>query len=295
MLETLGARPGKRLPVHLALEARTTTPAIDPVRFKQVFWNLFRNAIKFTPDGGHDRGALLEQRFERPSWRVEVSDDGNGFDRRSPTLFEPFEQAEYRRRSWGPRAGAGHQQGADGATRRAYRRQQPGPGTGARFVVEIETTSWRRPQPGRAGPPRPPEANRRILLVEDHTDTAESLAELSAQRATRCGPAAAQRRWRRPRRHRRGGQRPGAARRERHELMRELRRRPPAAGHRAERLRDRGRRARQPGGGLRRPPDQARHLHSPAGDHPARQRLKGISETSFLRVARAGERPAPCV
>ena len=65
----------------------------DAARLQQVFWNLLKNAIKFTPHGGL-RGHPLP-----PGWAThvvaEVNDNGIGIDPEAlPRLFNAFEQAE---------------------------------------------------------------------------------------------------------------------------------------------------------------------------------------------------------
>ncbi|MCX7973378.1 MAG: ATP-binding protein [Candidatus Aminicenantes bacterium] len=60
----------------------------NPNQFKQVFWNLIRNAIKAMPDGGTLGIDLAEHRREL---RISISDTGRGFnDEEKQHLFEPF-------------------------------------------------------------------------------------------------------------------------------------------------------------------------------------------------------------
>ncbi len=60
----------------------------NPNQFKQVFWNLIRNAIKAMPQGGTLGIDLAEYRGEL---RILISDTGRGFnDEEKKHLFEPF-------------------------------------------------------------------------------------------------------------------------------------------------------------------------------------------------------------
>lgn len=60
----------------------------NPNQFKQVFWNLIRNAIKAMPHGGTLGIDLSEHRHEL---RISISDTGRGFNEEERQhLFEPF-------------------------------------------------------------------------------------------------------------------------------------------------------------------------------------------------------------
>jgi signal transduction histidine kinase len=64
----------------------------DSFRLQQVFNNLLRNAIKFTPDGG-----LIKVAVKNAKSRVvvQVSDTGKGISKEFlPHIFEPFQQAD---------------------------------------------------------------------------------------------------------------------------------------------------------------------------------------------------------
>jgi signal transduction histidine kinase len=64
----------------------------DRAKMKQVFINLFNNAMKFTPKGGKITISAAKHEME---WELSVSDTGIGIDREKiPKLFEKFYQAE---------------------------------------------------------------------------------------------------------------------------------------------------------------------------------------------------------
>ena len=94
----------------------------DPERLQQVFWNLFSNAIKFTPKNGRVRVSV-----ESVGSNVEVvvADTGSGIDAEFlPRVFDRFTQndsVEHAARSR-PRPGPVHRAPAG----RAPRRQHPG-------------------------------------------------------------------------------------------------------------------------------------------------------------------------
>jgi len=63
----------------------------DAQRLQQVFWNLIKNAAKFTPPGG--RICLTCRRAPDKQIIVDVADDGEGIDPAAlKAIFQPFEQ-----------------------------------------------------------------------------------------------------------------------------------------------------------------------------------------------------------
>ncbi len=64
----------------------------DANRLQQIFWNLFSNAVKFTPPGGRVR---VEVERVKPQARVSVSDSGIGIKPDFlPYIFDRFRQAD---------------------------------------------------------------------------------------------------------------------------------------------------------------------------------------------------------
>src|SRR6185295_254111 len=156
----------------------------DAPRLTQVFWNLLSNAVKFTPEGGT---IGVRSWMEEPGWLVvEISDTGIGIDPELlPRIFDAFEQGELRAANrFGSGLGLGLAisraiVGYHGGTLEVH---SEGPGCGATFRVRLPLipvpagAADEAREPSRA----PAQAVRalRILLVEDHADTAEAIAEL---------------------------------------------------------------------------------------------------------------------
>lgn len=152
----------------------------DALRLRQVFTNLLRNAVKFTPA----RGVIHLRSWDGAEHLVvEVEDSGLGFEpEMAPRLFEPFEQLNQQAGGGGLGLGLAIakglvelHQGTLGATSR-------GLGRGARFVATFPSKNTPSSLPRHASktpfPSQPPPPEQKLLLVEDHLDTAEILSEL---------------------------------------------------------------------------------------------------------------------
>ncbi|MDI3485029.1 MAG: hypothetical protein PWQ75_1258 [Methanolobus sp.] len=64
----------------------------DKIRFKQIFYNLMSNAIKFTPNGGH---VTVDISVNESFLKISVIDDGIGISKdKQIKLFTPFYQAD---------------------------------------------------------------------------------------------------------------------------------------------------------------------------------------------------------
>jgi hypothetical protein len=166
----------------------------DPARVAQILWNLVKNAIKFTYEGGQ---ITIRSRNEPGDGRldIEVQDTGIGIPADLlPRLFNAFEQGEatITREFGGLGLGLAISKALADAHGGALVAMSQGRGHGATFRLELPTVPTPpRPEPlaPRAGtvsvttavpPPTPPEpvTGLRVLLVEDHDDTRRLLSRL---------------------------------------------------------------------------------------------------------------------
>lgn len=173
----------KALEVALDLSADRYWVSGDFTRLQQVFWNLLRNAIKFSLQGGQ---LAIRTWNSGDRLLVEVSDTGRGMEPATlARLFEPFEQAydENAASAKGLGLGLPISRGILEQHQATIIANSQGLGRGARFVVEIETIeppTLRPSAPPSSAPP--PNQSLRILLVEDHEDTAEIFERLLRRR-----------------------------------------------------------------------------------------------------------------
>jgi PAS domain S-box-containing protein len=165
--------------LHVDLGAQEFHVRGDALRLRQVFWNLLNNAQRHTPRGG----AITVSTTNPKSGclQVRVADTGSGIE---PCLlgriFEPFEQAEGALRT-GLGLGLAISKGIVDAHHGRIRVQSDGPQRGATFEVEIDTIASPAEEAAQVeSGARQNGAGLRILLVEDHADSAESLCELLA-------------------------------------------------------------------------------------------------------------------
>lgn len=185
----------KRLSLQIELGARQTHVRGDPIRVQQVFWNLLRNAVKFTSE----RGTIsITTGNEGGHVWVRIQDSGIGFQADQATkIFEPFEQGgrHITRQFGGLGLGLAITRSivlAHGGTITAH---SAGPNQGATFAVSFPLANGSAPAADtRAHPPARNAGQLNILLVEDHKDTRaciQRLLEAQAHRITSAGTAEA--------------------------------------------------------------------------------------------------------
>ncbi len=154
----------------------------DPFRLEQVVTNLLANAIKYTDEGGRITVAL---RAAGPTVEIRVADTGVGIDADAlPRIFDLFEQNGVGL----DRSGGGLGIGLTVAQRLVQlhggtiRAESDGPGAGSSFIVRLPRAeaSSAQESPRRRTRRRTPKAAsaRRVLVVDDNRDYAETLAEV---------------------------------------------------------------------------------------------------------------------
>ncbi len=180
----------KSLEVALTLNARDHFVQGDPARLQQVFWNVIKNAVKFTEQGG--RISLATSNPQPGQIEITVSDTGIGIEAdKLPRIFNAFEQGQssITRKFGGLGLGLAISRAmvlAHGGTIAA---SSPGLNQGAKFTVRLGTIA--EPAMVDAETPsngaRPVLASsagrsRRLLVVDDHEDTCTGLKMILERR-----------------------------------------------------------------------------------------------------------------
>jgi len=166
--------------LSLSLPSEAVRLSADPTRLEQVLGNLLHNAAKYTEPGGR-----ITMAVERDGEAVvlRVLDTGIGIaPEMLPRIFDLFVQADRTRDGGLGGLGVGlslvrnlvEQHGG------TIRGLSAGPGRGSEFVVRLPMTSEEERAEESPGPPGRGVPGRRVLVVEDHVDSARSLAQLLA-------------------------------------------------------------------------------------------------------------------
>lgn len=174
----------KRQKIESKLAARQTTMEGDAVRLQQVFWNVIRNAVKFTSPEGEIR--VCTRNDDAGNISVRMEDSGIGFEPESaPNFFQAFEQGgrHITRQFGGLGLGLAISRSIVEAHGGHIHAESPGIGRGATFVIELPLgrRNRRRDNPKPAAKPAATNGtgrSLRILLVEDHKDTRASIQKL---------------------------------------------------------------------------------------------------------------------
>jgi CheY-like chemotaxis protein len=182
----------KQIQLNVKLNARQHQVRGDAVRLQQVFWNVLKNAVKFTPRGGK---ITVETSAPEGGGRLNVktTDTGIGMTPEELTrVFTPFSQGDHA-------ASNTHRFGGLGLGLAISRKiielhsghiraASDGHDQGSTFIIELPIAeNEKRPSVKNAAGNFPQDektkrTGARILLVEDHEPTRSALARLLVNR-----------------------------------------------------------------------------------------------------------------
>ena len=156
----------------------------DTAKFQQIIWNLLKNAIKFTPEGGD-----ITISSDNPSeavFTVSVRDTGIGMEPEvMQRIFDPFEQGNrsFEHRFGGLGLGLAISKSLAQAHGGTLTAQSDGSNRGSTFTLSMQAL----PQGEAAGVASKAVTDSarqalKILLVDDHHDTCAALEKLLARR-----------------------------------------------------------------------------------------------------------------
>ncbi|PZR74036.1 MAG: hypothetical protein DLM52_10050 [Chthoniobacterales bacterium] len=176
--------------IKLALNLEAPRPWIkaDAVRVQQIFWNVLKNAIKFTPIGGAITVRTANPKRREEMLEVEITDTGIGIaPEMRDRIFDAFIQEEHEQghRFGGIGLGLAITQRLVGLQHGRIQAESEGRDRGATFRIELPLVAAGE-IPGAMQSPNAVSARastpRRILLVEDHDQTRATMAQLLERR-----------------------------------------------------------------------------------------------------------------
>ena len=184
----------KNLSFDFRLNAEQDYVNGDPARLQQVFWNLIKNGVKFTPSGGRvivETSNLSDDRIV-----IRTIDSGIGIDRaKIEKIFNAFEQGQssITRKFGGLGLGLAISKAMVRAHGGSIAVESPGLGQGATFSVILNTVpapvdaqsaAALAPQPNEEKA-KQPDRKGHLLVVDDHHDTCVGMKLLLERRGYR--------------------------------------------------------------------------------------------------------------
>src|SRR5712672_976454 len=180
----------KNLEVNFGLRAVHTYVEGDPARLQQVFWNLIKNSVKFTPEKGRISIETLNPAPDKIE--VRVIDTGIGIESETiGKIFDAFEQgqSDITRRFGGLGLGLTISKTLIDAHGGHIRVQSSGKNQGTIFTVKLNTVESPIERDGhgedRSADRKPDVAvanHRRVLLVDDNNDTCVGMKRMLERR-----------------------------------------------------------------------------------------------------------------
>src|ERR1700716_1485365 len=132
----------KELDSQFRLNAEHSHVEGDPARLQQVFWNLIKNGVKFTPAKGR---IMIETLNPAPDEiEIRITDTGLGIEQEKiGKIFNAFEQgqASITRRFGGLGLGLAISKAMVDAHRGKIRVESPGKDKGSTFIVQLKTVA----------------------------------------------------------------------------------------------------------------------------------------------------------
>jgi signal transduction histidine kinase/CheY-like chemotaxis protein len=183
----------KQIQLAIDFHAQKSVVVGDSVRLQQIFWNVIKNAVKFTPE----QGKVVVKSFESENRViVKIIDTGIGIKAEELSrVFEAFSQGDH------ADGGGSHRFGGLGLGlaisrmlvemhRGSIYAESAGAGKGATFIIELPiapspapAAQTAKPLPLPVAAPAPMLARPlSILLVEDHDPTRVALSQLLRHR-----------------------------------------------------------------------------------------------------------------
>jgi two-component system CheB/CheR fusion protein len=129
---------GRQLQLSVQFQAADHVVLADAARLQQVFWNVLRNASKFTPANGE---VTVRTANPQPqALTIEISDTGIGIEpEHLERVFEAFEQVSPRREGLG--LGLAISKAIVEMHHGSIRAFSQGAGKGAKFVIDLQTAA----------------------------------------------------------------------------------------------------------------------------------------------------------
>ena len=186
----------KNLHFEFRLRAKFVHVEGDPARLQQVFWNLIKNSVKFTPEDGR---IIIETSNPSPEEiEIRTTDTGIGIEgEKIGKVFNAFEQGQnsITRRFGGLGLGLAISHAMVSAHRGRIAVASDGKDRGTTFIVSLQTVaapvvpdtahSPNRTNPSDEAKRRMAKRAPRLLVVDDHHDTCTGMKMMLERRGYR--------------------------------------------------------------------------------------------------------------
>jgi CheY-like chemotaxis protein len=181
----------KNIETTFQLDATDTYVEGDPARLQQVFWNLIKNSVKFTPASG--RITIATQNPAPREIEIKISDTGIGIEKEKiGKIFNAFEQGQssITRKFGGLGLGLAISKAMVDAHRGKISVESAGKDKGSTLTVKLKTVpapvstdgDGDRERPANWREKRATSRGRHILVVDDHADTCTGMKMMLERR-----------------------------------------------------------------------------------------------------------------